>query len=82
MTVGADAHAPEHIAYGFDRAYEILKDIGFDSYSIKFFKKKISRRNLHEEKKIRKEAAELFAHAGDGYGADAWDELYSVCRYG
>ncbi len=34
MTVGADAHEPEHIAYGFDKANEILKEIGFKSYFI------------------------------------------------
>ena len=46
----------------------------------RFFIIKIySRRNLHEEKKIRKEAAELFAHAGDGRRSDAGDGVDGVC---
>lgn len=34
ITIGADAHQPEHIAYDFDRAARILKDCGFDSYTV------------------------------------------------
>lgn len=34
ITVGADAHKPEHIAYDFDKAEEILKDCGFKYYTV------------------------------------------------
>lgn len=34
ITVGADAHRPEHIAYDFDKAEEILKDCGFKYYTV------------------------------------------------
>lgn len=34
ITLGSDAHAPEHLAYDFPKAFEILKDCGFDSYTI------------------------------------------------
>ena len=29
VTVGADAHRPEHVAYDFERAGEILRSCGF-----------------------------------------------------
>lgn len=34
ITVGADAHRPEHVAYDFDKAEEILKDCGFRYYTV------------------------------------------------
>ena len=34
ITVGADAHCPEHVAYDFDRAEKILKDCGFWYYTV------------------------------------------------
>lgn len=34
ITVGADAHVPERIAYGFDKAYEMLIESGFNHYCI------------------------------------------------
>lgn len=34
ITVGSDAHTPEHIGYGFDRAAEILLETGFREYTI------------------------------------------------
>lgn len=33
VTVGADAHRPEHVAYAFAEAAEILKSCGFDYYA-------------------------------------------------
>ena len=33
ITVGADGHRPEHIAYDFDKAVRILKDCGFKYYA-------------------------------------------------
>ncbi|MBS5131671.1 MAG: histidinol-phosphatase HisJ family protein [Lachnospiraceae bacterium] len=33
LTVGADGHKPEHIAYDFDRGIEILRDCGFRYYT-------------------------------------------------
>lgn len=33
ITVGADAHVPEHIAYDFSKASRILKDCGFKYYT-------------------------------------------------
>ncbi len=33
ITVGADGHKPEHIAYGFDKASEILLECGFGYYA-------------------------------------------------
>lgn len=33
ITVGADGHCPEHIAYGFDRAAEVLRECGFRYYT-------------------------------------------------
>lgn len=34
LTIGADGHKPEHIAYDFDKIPALLKDCGFDSYTI------------------------------------------------
>ena len=34
ITVGSDAHAPERIAQGFERAAEILTSCGFKYYTI------------------------------------------------
>lgn len=33
ITIGADAHAPERIAFGFDAAEELLKECGFEYYT-------------------------------------------------
>lgn len=33
ITVGADGHKPEHIAYGFEKAGEILRECGFRYYT-------------------------------------------------
>lgn len=32
ITIGSDAHTPDRIGYGFDRAKQMLKTIGFDGY--------------------------------------------------
>ncbi len=34
ITIGADAHAPEHIAIGFDRTRELLVSLGYRSYCV------------------------------------------------
>ena len=34
ITVGSDAHKKEDIGYGFDKAEELLKDIGFKYYTV------------------------------------------------
>ena len=34
ITIGADAHRPEHIAFAFDRLPALLKDCGFDFYAV------------------------------------------------
>lgn len=34
ITIGADAHKPEHIAYDFDKIPAILKNSGFDYFSV------------------------------------------------
>ena len=34
ITIGSDAHQPEHIAYDFAKAEAILKELGFQSYCI------------------------------------------------
>lgn len=34
ITVGSDAHKPEHIALGFDKTFKMLKNIGFENYYI------------------------------------------------
>ena len=39
ITIGADAHKPEHIAYDFTKAEEILKSCGFKYYT-EFFEQK------------------------------------------
>ena len=33
VTVGADAHRPEHVGYEFEKAAGILKDCGFQYYT-------------------------------------------------
>ena len=33
ITIGADAHTPDKVAYAFDKAYNILKDCGFRYYT-------------------------------------------------
>ncbi|WP_418461905.1 histidinol-phosphatase HisJ family protein [Frisingicoccus sp.] len=38
ITIGADAHKPEHIAYDFKKAEELLKTLGFKYYTL--FKKR------------------------------------------
>lgn len=39
ITIGADAHKPEHIAYDFEKVKSILKDCGFKYYT-EFLKRK------------------------------------------
>ncbi len=34
LTLGSDAHAPEHIAYDYCRLSGILKDAGFTHYTV------------------------------------------------
>ncbi len=34
ITVGADAHAPEHVAFGFDKVPDILRAAGFRYYTV------------------------------------------------
>lgn len=34
ITIGSDAHIPEHLGYGFDRIRELLKQCGFHYYTI------------------------------------------------
>lgn len=34
ITIGADGHKPEHIAYDFDKVPQILKDAGFKYYTV------------------------------------------------
>ena len=34
ITVGADAHKPEHVGYDFDKASEVLKTCGFRYYTV------------------------------------------------
>ena len=38
ITIGADAHKPEHIAYDFKKAEELLNTLGFKYYTV--FKKR------------------------------------------
>jgi histidinol-phosphatase (PHP family) len=33
ITLGSDAHKPEHVAYGFDRAAELARSIGWTSHT-------------------------------------------------
>lgn len=34
ITIGSDAHKPEHIGYGFDLVPQLLKSVGFEYYTI------------------------------------------------
>lgn len=34
LTIGADAHKPEHIAFGFDKLPGLLRYVGFSSYTV------------------------------------------------
>lgn len=34
LTIGADAHKPEHVAYDFDKVPDILKNAGFSYYTV------------------------------------------------
>lgn len=34
ITIGSDAHLPEHLCYDFERAADLLKEIGFNYYTI------------------------------------------------
>jgi histidinol-phosphatase (PHP family) len=34
LTIGADAHAPEHVAFAFDKVPELLKQAGFRYYTV------------------------------------------------
>ena len=34
ITIGSDAHKPEHLAYDFSKVPDILKEAGFDYYTI------------------------------------------------
>ena len=34
ITVGADAHAPEHVGFAFEKVPQILKDAGFIYYTV------------------------------------------------
>ena len=34
VTLGSDAHAPQHLAYDFNRAAMLLKECGFQYYTI------------------------------------------------
>ena len=34
ITIGSDAHAPEKIGYDFDRAAQVLKECGFEYYTV------------------------------------------------
>lgn len=34
ITIGADAHAPEHVGFAFDRLSSVLEDLGFKYYTI------------------------------------------------
>ncbi len=36
LTIGADAHVPEHVAIGFDKLPELLHSCGFSSYYVYF----------------------------------------------
>lgn len=50
ITIGADAHKPEHIAYDFAKAEEILKSCGFKYYT-EFFDKSLFLSNLYKNRK-------------------------------
>ncbi|MDY3040455.1 MAG: histidinol phosphate phosphatase, partial [Roseburia inulinivorans] len=34
ITIGADAHKPEHVAFDFAKVPSILKDAGFDYFTV------------------------------------------------
>lgn len=34
ITIGSDAHLPEHLCFDFDRAADLLKSLGYDYYSV------------------------------------------------
>lgn len=34
LTIGSDAHAPQHVGYGFERAKEVLEQCGFRYYTV------------------------------------------------
>lgn len=34
ITLGSDAHSPEHLSFSFDEASKILRDVGFEYYSV------------------------------------------------
>ena len=34
ITIGSDGHRPEHVAYDFDKVADMLKELGFDRYTI------------------------------------------------
>ena len=34
ITIGADAHTPDKIGYAFDRAAQVLKECGFEYYTV------------------------------------------------
>jgi histidinol-phosphatase (PHP family) len=34
ISIGSDAHVSKNVAVGFDKALEMIKSIGFDSYVI------------------------------------------------
>ena len=34
ITIGADAHIPDKIGYAFDRAAQVLKECGFEYYTV------------------------------------------------
>lgn len=47
LTLGSDAHVPEHVAFDYDRIPGLLKDAGFDSFTV--FEKRIPGiKNCHE----------------------------------
>ena len=50
ITIGADAHKPEHIAYDFAKAEEILKSCGFKYYT-RFLNKSLFLSNLYKNRK-------------------------------
>lgn len=50
ITIGADAHKPEHIAYDFAKAEEILKSCGFKYYT-EFFEQSLFLSNLYKNRK-------------------------------
>jgi len=70
-------------------AFSPLTDVSYPSHGCKLplsdssvfiIQESITGGMIHETEN-RKEAAELFAHAGDGRRADAGDEYDGVCRH-